>query len=378
MNVNPGEGKTGAELLVEVLRQEGVRFVFGNPGTTEMPLVRALAAAPEIEYVLGLQETSVVAMAAGYATASGQPGFVNLHTAGGLGHAMGAIIHAQVAGTPFVVTAGQQDTRHLVADPLLYGDLVGIATPVVKWAREVVHPEDIPVLLRRALRDSTTDPCGPVFLSLPIDVLNTPAAVGADGERSRIDRLAPAPSLNELADELSAVTPGRVAILTSDEVTTVTAESALVAVAECLGAPVFASSWPGRIPFPTGHELWSGTLPTGVAEMRAQLERFDAVLILGANPASPYLYAEGAGIPSGCKRFQISNNVRELGRVHSVRLAVSGDIGASLDALLPRLMRAMAPQQGAVRAARQATVRGHAERRAELGRLLAADRPAGV
>ena len=113
----PGS-RRGAAVLVEVLRSEGVRHVFGNPGMTELPLVDALTGAPDIAYVLGLHEAAVVAMAEGYARTSGRPGFVNLHTAGGLGHAMGAILNAQVARTPLVVTAGQQDTRHGFTDPI--------------------------------------------------------------------------------------------------------------------------------------------------------------------------------------------------------------------------------------------------------------------
>ncbi|MBE7212228.1 MAG: thiamine pyrophosphate-binding protein, partial [Gluconacetobacter diazotrophicus] len=108
--------RRGAAVLLEVLRSEGVRYVFGNPGTTELPLMDALTGCPDVSYVLGLQEASCVAMADGYAKAAGRPGFLNLHTAGGLGHAMGALINAQVANTPLVVTAGQQDMRHNLTD----------------------------------------------------------------------------------------------------------------------------------------------------------------------------------------------------------------------------------------------------------------------
>jgi benzoylformate decarboxylase len=113
------EARRGAAVLLEVLRSEGCRYIFGNPGTTELALMDALTGAPDISYIWGLQEASVVAMADGYANASGRPGFVNLHTAGGLGHGMGALINAQVSNTPLVVTAGQQDMRHNLTDPLL-------------------------------------------------------------------------------------------------------------------------------------------------------------------------------------------------------------------------------------------------------------------
>ena len=120
------------------------------------------------------------------AQASGKPGFINLHTAGGLGHGLGNLLNACTSGTPLVVTAGQQDSRHAISDPLLQGDLVAIATPVAKWAMEVSTPEQIPILIRRAFQDSHATPSGPVFLSLPMNVME--AERGRDPKVSRVDR----------------------------------------------------------------------------------------------------------------------------------------------------------------------------------------------
>ena len=180
--------RRGADLLVEVLRSEGVRYIFGNPGTTELPLIDALTEAPDIAYIL--------APAGGDRGRHGRtatrrarrrPAFLNLHTAGGLGHAMGGLVNSQVSGTPLVVTAGQQDLRHALTDPLLMGDLVAIADPVMKWAREVTSPDQIPILLRRAFHDAGAAPSGPVFLSLPMDVMEAMSTVPA-GETSTIDQ----------------------------------------------------------------------------------------------------------------------------------------------------------------------------------------------
>ena len=133
--------RRGAAVLLEVLRSEGARYIFGNPGTTELTLIDALVEARDIGYVWALQEASAVAMADGYAQAAGRPGVLNLHTAGGFGHGLGNLLNARVTGTPLVVTAGQQDSRHTLADPLLFGDLVSIAAPAVKWAREIGHAD---------------------------------------------------------------------------------------------------------------------------------------------------------------------------------------------------------------------------------------------
>ena len=200
--------RRGAAVLLEVLRSEGARYVFGNPGTTELPLIDALVDAPDIRYVLALQEASVVAMADGYAQAACRPGVLNLHTTGGLGHGLGNLLNAHVSGTPLVGTAGQQDSRHTLTDPLLYGDLVSIATHAVKWAQEVTHADQIPILVRRAFHGCQTAPTGPVFLSLPMDVMEEMIAVDI-GEVSTIDRAAVAGSLDRLAEYLAAIPPGK-------------------------------------------------------------------------------------------------------------------------------------------------------------------------
>ena len=115
--------RRGADVLLEILYSEGVEYIFGNPGTTELPLMDALLRAPQLNYILALQEATAVAMADGYAQAARRPAFLNLHTAGGLGHGMGSLLNANVSQTPLVVTAGQQDSRHTVTDPLLFGGL---------------------------------------------------------------------------------------------------------------------------------------------------------------------------------------------------------------------------------------------------------------
>ena len=355
------EPRRGAAVLVDVLRSEGVRYVFGNPGTTELPLVDALTSVSEISYILGLHEAGVVAMADGYAQASGRPGFVNLHTAGGLGHAMGSIISAGVSNTPLVITAGQQDTRHGHADPLLSGDLVGVAGPVMKWTHEVLHPDHIPSMVRRAFNDSAAAPAGPVFLSLPIDVMERTTSV-SPGQASRIDRRAVAGSLDELGDALSSVAPGRLALLAGDEIFASDAGTEVVALAEAFGAPVFGSSWPGHITFPTSHPLWAGCLPTKATEMRALFERFDAIFALGGNSAIAYLYTEGPALPSTCRLFQLSNNAGNLGRVHATALSCMGDIRASLRAMLPALDRKLARQGDAIAALRASATRDHEAR----------------
>ena len=360
-----GGRRRGADVLLDVLRSEGVRYVFGNPGTTELPLIDALTDAEDIAYVLALQEASAVAMADGYAQAARRPGFLNLHAAGGLGHGMGALLNAQIAGTPLVVTAGQQDSRHVITDPLLFGDLVTLAGPTVKWAREVTNADQLPILLRRAFHDSRAAPSGPVFLSLPMDVMEamTDASLG---ETSTIDHRAVAGSLAGLADRLAAGAPGRLALIAGDEVETSDASAEAERLADLLGAPVYGSSWPAHIPFPTAHPLWAGNLPTKASEIAGILGRYDAVFALGGKSLITILYTEGSAVPPGTAVYQLSADVRDLGRTYATALSTVGDIRASLAVLIPLLAERTAHWAEAYAALRARAAEADAGRRAGL------------
>src|SRR5207247_116133 len=148
----------GVDVLLEVLASEGVTHVFGNPGTTELPFVDALAGRDEPHFVLALQEASAVAMADGYAQVTGRPAFLNLHTSAGLGNGIGNLTNARANAAPLVVTAGNADRRHLVADPMLSGDLVTLAGGVTKWGHEVRAPHELGTVLRRAFHDAAAAP----------------------------------------------------------------------------------------------------------------------------------------------------------------------------------------------------------------------------
>ncbi|RAJ31784.1 benzoylformate decarboxylase [Kitasatospora sp. SolWspMP-SS2h] len=163
---------TGAQLMMDVLLDEGVRHVFGNPGATELPLLQCLAGQREITHVLVLQEATALALADGYARFCGHPAFVNLHTAAGQGNAIGALTDAAVARLPMVVTAGQQDLRLLHREPVLAGDLTALARPTVKWAHQVTCRQGLGPVLRHAFRLAQAPPAGPVFPALPMNLLD--------------------------------------------------------------------------------------------------------------------------------------------------------------------------------------------------------------
>ncbi|HLY83827.1 MAG TPA: thiamine pyrophosphate-binding protein, partial [Acidimicrobiales bacterium] len=223
--------RTGRDALFDVLASEGVSHVFGNPGTTELPLMDALVDHDEFHYVLGLQEAVVVGMADGYAQASGRPAFLNVHTMAGLGNAIGNLTNARANRTPLVVTAGNADRRHLVADPLLSGDLVGLARGTVKWGHELRHPGEIGTVLRRAFNDAASPPRGPVFVAIPQDLLDQ-ADDTVVPPKSTIERRPVAGGLDLLARLLDEPKPGRLAIVAGEEVGSSDAMEALARVAE--------------------------------------------------------------------------------------------------------------------------------------------------
>src|SRR5437870_10514305 len=163
---------SGKRAFLDLLKQEGVEIMFGNPGTTELPLMDAFATENELRYLLGLQEAAVMAMADGYAQASGKLAVVNLHVTPGLGNALGMLYDAQKSAAPILVTAGQHDQSFNVTEPILWADLPSIARPFVKWASEVHRLADLPRLVHRAVKTALAPPTGPVFLSLPGDILN--------------------------------------------------------------------------------------------------------------------------------------------------------------------------------------------------------------
>jgi benzoylformate decarboxylase len=353
------------DALVRVLRDEGVDKVFGNPGTTELPLLDALVDAHDIDYVLGVQEGSVVAMADGYARMTGRPAFVNLHVAAGLANGLVGLLNAGRSRTPLVVTAGQQDRRHLVEDPMLTGDLIGIARPVVKQAFDVQHAHDLPVLLRRAFRLAVRPPAGPVFLSLPMDLLAESTDVDLPA-RSVIAPLGPA---ERLADAASLLAGARnPAIVAGDGVGREDAVAELVAVAEALGATTFHQPMNDGICFPTTHPLHAGVLTPVNARIRDVLAGHDVVFIVGCHAFTPHHYTPGGAIPDGTRVLQLDSDHAEPGRNFPVDLGLTGGVKPSLDRLA-RLLHGRVPDA----AARMNAIGGrHEARRTELDRAARA------
>jgi len=315
---------SGAQLVVEVLRAEGIDTVFGNSGTTEIDLMRAFNSSPDLRYVLGLHEGAVMGMAEGYARALRKPSFVNLHAAVGIANALTGLYGCLTTKVPLVVTAGQQDLRHLLTEPLLASDPVAMVRPVVKWAHEVRYLAELAPALHRAFRQAMTPPQGPVFVSLPVNVM-------AEQGSAETQDVAPVVSaqvgqVDALADLLCSTPVGEIGVVLSADVDTSGAGPATLELAETLGSPVWGAPFTGINPFPTGHRLWRGYLPPMHADgITDQLVGIRRVLYLGRRLFPLVHYASEPLLPE-VELLQMAETAEDLGRTRPIRLGVAGDL----------------------------------------------------
>ncbi|MFM1651653.1 thiamine pyrophosphate-binding protein [Brevibacillus sp. B_LB10_24] len=301
------------DFVLETFRKYGVEYLFGNPGTTELPLVDGLVHYPDIHYVLSLHEDICVGMAAGYAMATGKPGVVNLHVAAGLGHGFGNLYNAYRAGVPLIVTAGQQDTRFGVQEPALWGEMVEMVKSYTKWSWEVKNAAELPVVLQRAFKVALTEPMGPVFLSFPSDVMWQETAadpipltmIAADvrGDLKAIQ--AAAEALRSAANPI---------IVAGDRIGSTGAVPALVELAELTGAMVYAEHQVSRLNFPYTHPQFQGRfLPNGPF-IRQALAEADVILFAGVISQAPLLYFDQPLVQREAKVIAIDSGEWELGK----------------------------------------------------------------
>lgn len=319
---------TVREATLGLLREFGITTVFGNPGSTELPMFREYP--EDFDYVLGLQEAVVVGMADGYAQATRNAALVNLHSAAGVGHAMGNIFTAYKNQTPLLITAGQQARSILPFDPFLASvQATELPRPYVKWAIEPARGADVPRALARAYYVAMQPPRGPVFVSIPADDWDQPTEWLAVRRVSRA--VAPDPSvLAELAKGLNE--SRKPAFVVGPGVDRDGAVEDLVALAERHEARVHVAPMSARCSFPERHRLFAGFLPAMRERIVERLAGHDFILVLGA-PAFIY-HVEGAGphVPPGARLAQI---------VDDPQMAAWTPDGTSLVASLDLAVRAL-------------------------------------
>lgn len=304
-------GSTVRSVTYDLLRELGLTTFFGNPGSTEETFLKDFPA--DFTYHLALQEASAIAIADGYAQATGKPAIVNVHTAAGLGNAMGNLITAALNKTPLIVTAGQQTREMLLMEPWLTNvDATQLPRPWVKWAYEPARPEDVPAAFMRAYATALQAPAGPVFLSLPLDDWDKPLE-GRAVVRSVSQRSAPDPErLTAFADILSgAASP---ALIFGAAIDRGAGWPDAIALAEALDATVFAAPASERCPFPEDHPLYAGGLPFAIGPLCAKLKGHDVALVIGAPVFRYYPYVAGEYLPEGLRLLHISDDPAETAR----------------------------------------------------------------
>jgi benzoylformate decarboxylase len=287
-----------------LLREFGLTTVFGNPGSTELPMFRDFP--QDFRYVLGLQESVVVAMADGFAQARGDAALVNLHSAIGVGHALGSIFTAYKNQTPLVITAGQQARSILPFEPFLYSEQAAqLPKPYVKWSSEPARAADVPAAVARAYYVAMQPPRGPTFVSIPVDDWDRPCSTLAARAVSR--RIAGDPAL--LAQAAAALREARrPVIVVGASVARDDAWEETIALAEQQQAAVWVSPMSPRNSFPERHALFAGFLPADRAAIVSRLQGADLILVLGAPVFTYHVEGQGPHIPDGAALIQLTDD----------------------------------------------------------------------
>ena len=365
----------GGQVFMDGLIAHGVDCIFGNPGTTENSLLDRLIDYPQLRYYAALHEGVAVGAANFYAQASGKTGIVNLHVAPGLGNGIGMMYAALKANSPLIVTAGQQDTRMRLRGPVLGHDLVAIADPVTKWSAEPRSADEIGPMLRKAFKIANDPPCGPVFMALPVDIMEQETQIAAQTSGDiRFAAAADPTGVDALVDMLLA--SHHPAVIVGDDVATENAYQQLITLAEHAGCAVFSQGLRVHTAFPNQHPNFAGLLGFEAANIAKALREFDLLVLLGGPFFEEIWHDEQSPVPAGSKVIQIESSHARLAANLSVDLGLVGNLAATLPTIDTQLLvradnsfteaaharnRGLADAHAQVQVARQKRLDAHAD-----------------
>ncbi len=363
--------KTGRFAILEQFLADGIHYMFGNPGTSEEGFLDALWDYPDLKYILTLQESVAVMAADGYARATQKPALVQIHSTPGLGNAIGALYQAKRGHSPLVVIGGDAGIKYQAMDAQMAGDLVAFAKPVTKWSTMVMEPSSLLRVLRRAIKIAATPPRGPVYVCVPVDILDAPA----------VEEVRPTsfPSTKVVPDEASLKTAAALLaaaekpmVFVGDGVAFSGAQDELTRVAELLGAEVWSAD-AGELNMSYAHPLYQGStghmfgyqsLPT--------TSKGDVNLVCGTYMLPEVFPELGDIFKPGAKIIHIDLNAYEIAKNHPVDLGMVSDPKLTLAKLAAVLEAAMTTQQK--EAARARTAEIATAKRAKHERELEADK----
>ena len=317
---------TVREAAFAIFEHFGVDKLFGNPGSTELPMLKAMP----FPYVMGLNEAVVMGMADGYARASGRPALVNLHSSAGTGHSLGNLFTAWKNNTPIVVTAGQQARSILPYDPFLFAERpTEFPRPYVKYSVEPARAEDVPQALIRAFITALTPPMGPVFVSIPVDDWDRECEMPLLPEVA-LTRTPDGDGLERIARMLDAAE--RPALVLGTGVANCGGWQDAIELAETCGASVWAAPYAARETFPETHPQFAGFLPAWRDQIQTLLDPFDAILVAGAPVFTYHVEGSGPHWPPHAKLAVLSEDPNHLAALPG-GFGVLGDVGAGLGIL---------------------------------------------
>ena len=323
---------TGKRALMEMLRSEGVEYIFGNPGTSEGPILDELENYPDIRYMLATQEGAAMGMADAYARYRNAPAFVNLHIETGLANGISLLANAAEGNTPLVLTSANKDIRKLAEGRT---NLVEMVAQFCKWSAEVTHPEQVPSVMRRAFNEAKTPPMGPVYVAFSANALDDEADVEIVPSHNTYSRIAP--DANALAAAASILADAdNPVLIVGDGVGQSDGANAAVRLAETLGAKVYASYF-SQVNFPTSHPQFLGLATPGMPAGKALLEDADAVLAVGT-PAFPgYFYFSGSALNPDTKLIHIDADATQIGRTEPTDVGIVADARTAMTVLADAL-----------------------------------------
>ena len=311
---------SGKRALMEMLRAEGVQYIFGNPGTSEGPILDALEDYPDIRYMLVTQEGAAMGMADAYARYRNAPAFVNLHIETGLANGISLLANAAEGGTPLVLTSANKDIRKLAEGRT---DLVEMVRQFCKWSAEVTHPEQVPAVMRRAFNEAKTPPTGPTYIAFSANALDDEADVEIIPSPEGYFRTAPdARAIQAAADALAAAS--NPALLVGDRVGQSDAAAQAARLAETLGAKVYAVSY-SQVNFPTSHPQFLGMISPAMPDGRAALASADAVVAVGANVFPTYFHFPGRALSADTTLIHIDSAPAEIGKSEPTDIGIHAD-----------------------------------------------------
>lgn len=344
-------GRTGRVAIIEQLLADGIHFIFGNPGTVEEGLLDTLSSYPNLTYVLALQETVAVGIADGYARATRKPAIVQLHSGVGLGNGIGMLYQARRGHTPLVVISGEAGLRYDAMDAQMAADLVAMARPVTKWATRVVDPSSLLRVLRRAIKMAATPPMGPVFVSLPMDVLDAPNDEDVIPTSFLETRTTPQPELVAEAARMLAAAQQPMIIM-GDGIAFSGAQDELTRVAELIGARVWGAD-SSEVNMSATHPLFRGSLGHMFGDdSRAITSQADTVLISGTYVFPEVFPALSGAFAPGAKVIHIDLDAYEIAKNFPVTLGLISDPRTTLAKLAETLQATMSNEQQAAAVSR--------------------------